>query len=567
MKIYLLILLLFASFIGKAQVNRYDVIIDEIMADPNPAVQLPSAEYIELKNRSSIAINLGGWSLSSVSSNSGPFPSVILKPDSFVIVTSISNVNLFTKYGNVIGLSSFPPIVNTGTTLSLHSSNGRVIHSVSYTNTWYDNSVKSSGGWSLEMIDCNNPCSGISNWKASIDDKGGTPGHKNSVDGLNSDQTPPKLIRSYALDSVTLIAVFNEPLDSTSASVSDNYLLSGGIKVQSAQCNPPLFNSVYVLLSSPLSRNSIYELTAKKVSDCSGNEIGIYNTCRTGIAIEATNEDIRINEVLFNPRPQAYDYIEIFNSSRSIIDASKLYIAKRDGTNQLSSVKKLSDSTLPIFPGDYFAITENQLSLEKEYLVKNPDNVIELTSLPSFPDTKGDIVLMNSKGNMIDELSYSSDWQFPLISNPQGVALERIDPFAKTQSKNNWHSASSTSGYGTPTYMNSQYKEAQQVNAELSYSSKAFSPDNDGINDFLRISYKMDEQGYVANLYIFDSKGRMVRYLIKNNLLGLQGSFTWDGLDDLGKSLSQGPYVILTEIFNLQGKKRQWKEVVSVVRK
>jgi hypothetical protein len=59
----------------------------------------------------------------------------------------------------------------------------------------------------------------------------------------------------------------------------------------------------------------------------------------------------------------------------------------------------------------------------------------------------------------------------------------------------------------------------------------------------------------------------MVRYLVKNNLLGIKGSFTWDGLDDIGKGLAQGPYIVLTEMFNLQGKKRQWKNVVSIVRK
>ena len=91
---------------------------------------------------------------------SNAFPSANIKRDSFIIVTSIANETLFSKYGKTIGLSSFPPVVNTGTTLSLLSSTGITIHAVSYSNQWYDNAVKSSGGWSLEMIDCNSPCSG-----------------------------------------------------------------------------------------------------------------------------------------------------------------------------------------------------------------------------------------------------------------------------------------------------------------------------------------------------------------------------------------------------------------------
>jgi hypothetical protein len=567
MKFVFLILILFYSSSSKAQVNRYDIIIDEIMADPNPVVQLPNAEYVELKNRSTHSINLSGFKLISLTTISSPFPSFIIKPDSFIVVTSATNQSLFAKYGNSIGLSTFPAIVNAGTTLSLLSPNGSTIHAVSYSNQWYDNVGKASGGWSLEMVDCNSPCSGRTNWKASVDAKGGTPGHVNSVDALNPDQTPPKLVRSYALDNLTLVAIFDQTLDSSSASIANHFFLTGSVTILSAECHPPLFNSVTLKLSAPVLPKTIYQLTAKQLTDCNGNEIGVFNNCKTGLTEEAIIGDIRINEILFNPRPQAYDYVEILNASNKIIDASKLYLANRDANNKIASAKKLADTTFLIFPGDYYVITENKLSIQKEYFVKNPDAIIELTTLPSFPDDKGDVVITNTTGDVIDEINYDADWQFPLISNPEGVALERIDPLQKTQDKDNWHSASTTSGYGTPTYVNSQYKELRSVKGDLMFSGIAFTPDNDGINDFLTINYQMDEAGYMANVYIFDPLGRMVRYLVKNNLLGLNGSFRWDGLDSTGKSLAQGPYVILTEIFDLQGKKRQWKNVVSIVRK
>ena len=66
--------------------NRYDVVIDEIMADPAPQISLPSNEWIELKNVSPNPVNLQNWRIGDAAGQSGPMPNFILQPDSFVIV-------------------------------------------------------------------------------------------------------------------------------------------------------------------------------------------------------------------------------------------------------------------------------------------------------------------------------------------------------------------------------------------------------------------------------------------------------------------------------------------------
>ena len=105
---------------------------------------------------------------------------------------------------------------------------------------------------------------------------------------------------------------------------------------------------------------------------------------------------------------------------------------------------------------------------------------------------------------------YKDDWHFKLIDNAEGVSLERIDPSGISQDENNWHSAASTAGYGTPTYKNSQYKLLTAIDATIQATPKVFSPDNDGRDDITTIQYEVTESGYIANITIFDAAGRVV---------------------------------------------------------
>ena len=210
----LLVCLYSYTSIFSQTVNRNDVVIDELMADPTPQAGLPNSEWIELKNTRPFSINLQGWRISDLSGQSGPMPNFVLQPDSFVIICTASAVAAMSVFGTTISVTSFPSLDNAGDQLSLRNAQGKMIHAVSYTDKWYQNELKKEGGWTLEMIDTKNPCSGFSNWIASTEGKGGTPGKKNSVDASNPDKIPPSLLRAYATDSVSIILVFDEPLDS-----------------------------------------------------------------------------------------------------------------------------------------------------------------------------------------------------------------------------------------------------------------------------------------------------------------------------------------------------------------
>ncbi|MEO7444396.1 MAG: lamin tail domain-containing protein [Ferruginibacter sp.] len=548
--------------------SSYDVVIDEIMADPTPIVGLPDAEWIELKNTSGANINLLNWRLAKPSGQSGPMPSYLLKADSFVVVCTSSAVAALSAFGPVISVTSFPSLGNTGDLIFLKSPQGNIIHAVNYTDAWYQNELKKDGGWTLEMIDTKNPCAGMNNWKASVDPKGGTPAKKNSVDAINADAQAPRLLRAYATDSVTVTLVFSEPLDSARAAVPANYTISDGIGAPvSATPQGPLFDHVTLKLARPLLRQKIYTVTAMSSVDCAGNPIATNNTARVGLYEHTDSLDVVINEILFNPKSGGTDWVEIYNRSTDILTLRNIYIANRNTAGAISSIQQLSSEDYLLFPGEFLVITASKALLLRDFIANDPDRILQISSMPSFNDDKGDVIILNEQGSIVDEVAYTEKWHFKLISDREGVSLERIDYNGPSQDEKNWHSAASSVGYGTPTYKNSQYRMDAAVQGTISVTPEIISPDNDGQDDFATITYEFPEGGYVANITIFDATGRPVRYLQRNALSGVKGFYRWDGLGEKNERLNSGIYIIYTEVFNLAGKTKKYKNVIVLARK
>ncbi len=82
----------------------HDVLISEIMADPNPIVKLPECEYIELYNRSAKPLNLKGWNFSSGTRSPIVFEDCILEPGKYVLL--VDN-NCFNEFPDSIQKLSF----------------------------------------------------------------------------------------------------------------------------------------------------------------------------------------------------------------------------------------------------------------------------------------------------------------------------------------------------------------------------------------------------------------------------------------------------------------------------
>ncbi|OFX47739.1 MAG: hypothetical protein A2046_10995 [Bacteroidetes bacterium GWA2_30_7] len=552
------------------KVEPYDVIINELMIDADPYVGLPEYEYLELFNRTNHDIDLIGWTyIGGTTIKEIPFSKI--KAGNYLLFCNTNNISAFQQFGSVTGITSFS-LPNTEQNITIKDYNGEVIHSVSYSDEWYNNAYKKDGGWSLELIDPNNQCGEISNWTSSTNIKGGTPNAKNSVYNTNVDVTSPSLLRAFVYNlssNDTLKVWFNEPLKKASLTNKTYYNVDNGVG------NPisviPIenqFNSILLVFSQPFSDNIVYTLTlTDSITDCVGNKIGINNSCRFAIPDTALPKDIIINEVLFDPKGDGVDFVELYNNSEKIVSLRNLKFTNRSDSTLETQVKTISIEDNLFFPNEFKVITISPEIVQGQYNCPDLKAFVKADGMPTYSNTDGTVVLVDTWMNIIDEMAYTDNMHYALLVSVDGVSLERINYNRPSDDVTNWNSAAENVGFATPGYKNSQYSENIENTSELLITPEIFSPDNDGYNDVLNISYKMDNSGYDATISIYDSKGRLVRKLVQNELLAMDGVYSWDGLTDARTKAGIGIYIIYFEAFDLNGNVVKRKEACVLAAK
>ncbi len=248
------------------------VVINEIMADPTPVVGLPESEYIELYNNSPDAINLEGWSLK-IGNTSKVLGAYTLYPSEYVVICRTGNDTLFDDITNILPVNiSATALTNGGTTITLYNEFMSEVDKVTYSPAWYMDASKKDGGWSLERIDPNNRCEQSTNWRASENENGGTPGRQNSIFGTNIDETAPSIIELTINSANELHITFSEAIDTTASLSPENYELDNGYG------NPTYIgidtensNIVVLMFASSFEQNHTYNLTIENIADFCGN--------------------------------------------------------------------------------------------------------------------------------------------------------------------------------------------------------------------------------------------------------------------------------------------------------
>ena len=549
-----------ASFtIPSIPVKDYPIVINEIFPDPSPVIGLPEAEFIELYNPTEKPVSLEGLIYEDASNTQFKFKSGEIDAKGYLILCAQKDTLSFKPFGKTLGINPWPSLNNDKDILILRNNKGVEIYRVSYNSNWYKDKEKQQGGYSLEMMNPDAACVGIQNWAASNDASGGTPGKVNSLFNNQIPVQPLSLLDAELTDSVTITLTFNRSVDSLSASLSNHFSTNNGLgNPLSSIPMGPSFEKIQLKYPA-IARGKTYKLTAINVTDCSGSLIAAgKNSTEFTYAHKIGEGDILINEILFNPRPKGVDFVEIYNNSPNTLDLKELSIGTMK-ENSITSERPVSLKQHLFEPNEYVVLTTDPENIKSEYITKNPGSFLKTETLPAFNDDKGVVVLL-ANNERIDMLSYSEKMHFPLIKDPEGVSLERSSSKRATNEPGNFRSAAASAGYATPGYKNSQHAEEIESKEEVSLASKTFSPDNDGFEDVFILNYRFQESGLVANAWIYNDQGILIRKPVKNQTLSAEGSIIWDGLNELNEKVPVGIYLIYLEVFDLKGNVKKYRK-------
>jgi len=539
------------------------LVFTELMLDPEPCVGLPPVEYVEVLNRTRDTLDLRGW-LFGYADKVYSCPSCKLPPGAYALLCGKEAATHLNITCPVLALSPFPALANTDRVIWLGTPQGQVVNALHYQQAWYGSGFKEEGGWSLECLDTDNLSGNGANWTASVDSTGGTPGRPNSVRRSNPDNTPPRVTRLALPDSITVELLFSKGLKPDLAGDPSRFQLWGGQAfVAEAVVLAPLFQRVSLKLSQPLKAGVSYELVLSGLISLSDVVMG--DTCMAaGLPQKPDSFGLSVNELLFNPVGEGYDYVEVVNRSARCVDLSMVCVTSRTEDGRFKAAVRLATERIPAMPGSYWVLSSAGDALAEAWAADSLGRFLTLPSIPSLPDDKGNLVLLTTDGRVIDEVNYSATWHQELMSEKEGVALEKIHPDMPSNEADSWESASYLSGYGSPGLCNTQYRAVAVRKVEpITLEQPWLTPNGDGDSDALCLGLALDQPAQVS-VTVYDLAGRPVRHWLRNRWLGPHDQCCWDGTDNQGRLLPQGRYVLLASLCRPDGWVHQAKWGISL---
>ena len=428
--------------------SKNSLVINEIMYDPGKN----EPEWIELFNNSNVNINLKNWKIvnliPSIHEYSLSATDNFLAPNNYLVIaadSSIFKMHKELKSSSII--LNFGSLNNNFDGIAIRDLNNNLIDSLVYSSDW-----GGSNGISLERISTLNDSNNRFNWATSKNITGSTPGQINSVSQKDFDVSVGRIIFSpdppLSGDNVNISALIKNPgrniadfslllfEDTNYDSVEDKLLDNISYNNLSPEDSVFLqFN--YVLDAITQRHNFIVKANWNSDQDTSDNIA--YKSVSPGYR----KNSVVINEIMYDPSKDEPEWFEIYNNSGKDIDLRNWEIV-----NLLPSPtnNSLTLNNYIITPGAFAVVAS-----DSSFILSHPEikDKIIISNFGSLNNSTDGLTLLDSKGDTIDSVIYSSDW-----GGGNGFSLERISYSSESTDSTNWRT-SVDSGKSTPGFINS----------------------------------------------------------------------------------------------------------------
>lgn len=419
------------------RIQKQDIILNEVMINPNGLVDLPAYRYIELYNHLPFPIQLKSWKIH-VGSTARVISTSTIPANGYLVITDSAALELY-PFIPTAYLQPFFSLSSTGATIRLWNQKNQTIDSISYKNTFYQDCSAAQGGFSIERINPHDFCQYAYNWKASRAEQGGTPGYPNSF--LNTTYSNLKLLYSDVKNSNLIELHFNRPITSSVLPSSVFQINNNSITTITAIDA----NTILLHLSDTLPFNQLISLQINNLQD-SCLLVPPLSITQSMVRYQPQENDIVINELFFRTSPSIalpdVQFIELKNRTSFPIQLKNWQLLINNSSYVLPE---------KILPSDSILIIVRQ----KEAFQNTFPNALTLYTCDAINLSMSGarVSLLSKEGKLINSVAYSEDWHATNKKNG-GWSLELIDDKASCVGKNAWKSSRDSSG-GTPGRSNS----------------------------------------------------------------------------------------------------------------
>ncbi len=271
------------------------------------------------------------------------------------------------------------------------------------------------------------------------------------------DTFPPTVVSVTATSATVLEVVFSENVDVATAVDLNNYTVNGASNPQTAVIDAVDSSLVYLTFSNPFGVCATESIDIVNVEDQASNAMDPFaGTFTFAVASSTIFKGVIINEIFADPTPQiglpTNEFVELYNRGSDPVDLMNWTFS--DG----GSPQTISPTSFLLCPGEYVILASDTTGYGAF------GTALEM-SLPALNNGGDPLGLRDNTGQLIDSVTYDSDWYGGPPASDGGVTLELINPTDTCAlGGSNWAASTAAAG-GTPGQPNSVLNTQPDVTA------------------------------------------------------------------------------------------------------